>query len=283
MRSGSVLWTRAAQLLADAPPPSDWAQTTGLAEADYRTIRDAVMLVLRHAPAMAREMDSDAPDAAVITGMLTEAVDQPDAMGVLISVILFWVPAATTIVLDATSAHAAPTGLPGRSATERAVERVLEGIEAEQEAAQGGVAGLTRLRRSVAMLEQLTASSTGKPTRSARINATRDRIDSACRGQFQTMLKDQVLTRLTDGLPQAPGEVASLEAAARDIRRFEQVARRINGSDHYDRQLRGTVDGLRPNGGDDVDARIDRLRLAEILLGPEKALQMLLEAEKASK
>ncbi len=65
--------------------------------------------------------------------------------------------------------------------------------------------------------------------------------------------------------------------AARDVRRFEHVARRINRSDHYDRQLRGTIDGLARRAADDNEARVDRLRLAEILLGSEKALQMLME------
>ena len=40
---------------------------------------------------------------------------------------------------------------------------------------------------------------------------------------------------------------------------------------------------LAPNAGDDSESRVDRLRLAEILLGPEKALQMLMEAEKPAK
>jgi hypothetical protein len=44
--------------------------------------------------------------------------------------------------------------------------------------------------------------------------------------------------------------------------------------------LRNTGPLLSPRPGDDAQARVDRLRLAEILLGPEQALQMLVEAEK---
>lgn len=280
-RAGGRLWSRVALLLAGAAPPADWAEATGLADADYRAIRNAVVTVLRHAPAMAGQMHADPPDPAVITAILAEAAAEPDAMGVLISVMLFWLPGATALVLDTTSAHAAPTGLPGRTATERAVEHVLDNIEAEQEATKDGMAGLPQLLRTVAMLDQLEASSAGRPTRSARISATRARVDGACRSQFQSMLQDQVLNRLAGGLPRSPDDIASLETAARDIRRFEHVARRISGSDHYDRQLRTTIAGLRPSAGDDSDSRVDRLRLAEILLGPEQALQMLLEAEKA--
>ena len=279
-RVGARLWPRAAEVLATAPVPEDWAAATGLNEADHATIRAAVVLVLRHAAVIAGQVDADPPDTAVLAAILTEAADQPDALGVLIRVILHWVPAAAGLVLSYTSAHFAPTGLPGRTATERAVEYVLDGIEAAQEAARPGVAGLDRLRRTVAMLDELEAASIDRPTRSARIAATRARVDDACRGQFQVLLRDTVATRLESGLPRTPEAVAVLEGAARDVRRFEHTARRITGSDHYDKQLRGLVGALVPDGTDDAEARVDRLRLAEILLGPEKALQMLMDAEK---
>lgn len=281
-RAGGRLWARAAALLAGAAPAADWAAATGLADADYRGIRDAAVLVLRHAPAMSGQLNADPPDAEVITRILTEAAFEPDRLDVLISVLLYWLPASAAQVLDVTSAHAAPTGLPGRTATERAVEHVLENIEAEQAAAKDGMPDLPRLRRTIAMLDQLEASSTGRPTRCARISATRSRVDSACRTQFESLLQDRMVSRLAGGLPQAPADIAALETAARDIRRFEQVARRISGSDHYDRKLRNTINILGPNAGDDSDSRVDRLRLAEILLGPEKALQMLGEAEKVA-
>ena len=84
-----------------------------------------------------------------------------------------------------------------------------------------------------------------------------------------------MVDRLNMG-PQASAEdVARLENAARNLRGFEQVARRVNGSDHYDRSLRRTAALLAPKERDDPVTRVDRLRLAEILLGPEVALNML--------
>lgn len=204
-------------------------------------------------------------------------------MGVLISALLHWLPGAATQVLDFTSAHAAPTGLPGRTATERAVEHVLDTIEAEQSDPSEGPPSLGRLRQVVEMLDELAAGSSDRPTRSARIAATRGRVDNACRQRFQNQLKGQVVERLAAGLPSSPEEMHTLETAARDLRRFETVARRINNSDHYDRMLRSTMTLLAPRtegGGQD---RVDRLRLAEILLGPEKALQMLVEADPAAR
>jgi len=281
-RVGGRLWPLAAEVLAAAPMPEDWDSATGLTVADHAAIRAAVVLVLRHAKAIAGQVDADPPGGEVIAGILSQAAAEPEAMGVLISVILHWVPAAASQVLGITSAHSAPTGLPGRNATERAVEHVLDRIETEQQESQAGVAGLPRLRRTIAMLDELEVGSADRPARSARIAATRARVDSACRGRFQALLQDTVAGRLSAGLPQTPHDVATLEAAARDLRRFEHVARRISGSDHYDRQLRALVSGLAPDKADDPQARVDRLRLAEVLLGPEQAMQMLLEAEKAA-
>jgi len=280
-RVGSPLWARAAEALVDAPPPADWAEATGLNAADHRTLRDAVALVLHHAPTICAQFHQPEPDQEVIAHILTQAAARPDAMGVLISVLLHWLPGAAAQVLGITSAHNAPTGLPGRTATERAVEQVLETIETENEAPQDPMATLPKLRRVVAMLEELEAGSIDRPNRVARIATTRGKLEAAARKRFQTMLDSTVTGPLANGLPETPEAEARLESAARDIRRFETVARRISGSDHFDKQLRSMVATLAPRGADDNEARVERLRLAEILLGSERALQMLLEAEKA--
>ncbi|MCC6718153.1 MAG: hypothetical protein IT555_09720 [Acetobacteraceae bacterium] len=281
-RAGGRLWPRAASLLAAAPPPADWAAATSLTAADHRAIRDSVVLALTHAPAIAHQLAAERPDPETIADMLKQTAATPEAMGMLITLLLHWVPTAASQVLELTSAHSSPIGLAGRTAIEKAVEHVLDAIETEQEAPQTGIAGLPRLRRSIALLDELESGSADRPMRAARIAATRARVDAACRGRFQTLLKDSVVGHLAQGLPVAPEDIVNLEVAARDIRSFEHVARRINRSDHYDRQLRAIVTGLAPQGGDDQQLRVDRLRLAEILLGPEQAMQMLMDAEKAA-
>jgi hypothetical protein len=237
--------------------------------------------VLRHAPAIARQMFAHEPDPEAVTRILSDGAEMPEVMGVLISVLLHWVPVAAAQVLGITSAHNAPTGVAGCAATEKAVEQVLERIEAEQDVPQDGVAGLPRLRRTVELLDALESHSIDRPGRVARIGATRGKLEGAARERFQSMLDDAMVGPLAQGLPDTPEAAAALEAAAREIRRFETVARRISGSDHYDRKLRGLMDSLAPRGTDDNEARVERLRLAEILLGPERALQMLMAAEKA--
>lgn len=280
-RVGMPLWARASALLAGTAPPPEWADATGLGAEDHRALRDIVVLVLRHAPAIARQVMQREPDSKVIGTILTEAAAMPEAMGALVTVLMHWVPGAAGQVLSATTARDAPTGVAGRVATERAVEQVLERIDAEQEVVQDGMAGLPDLRRTVELLLELEANSIDRPARMARIGATRGKLEGAARLRFQKMVDDVAAGPLAQGLPQEPDAIAALETAARDIRRFETVARRISGSDHYDRQLRGLMDNLAPRTTDDNEARVERLRVAEILLGSERALQMLMAAEKA--
>jgi len=275
LRVGPRLWAGAAELLAAAPPPADWGEATGLQAADYAALRRIVVSVLHQAPAIARQVPRPTPDKGAIAELLTEAAADPETMPVLISVMMHWIPNAATMILALTSAHSAPTGLPGRTATERAVEHVLDTIEAEPGVTPDGGAGLTRLRRTVAMLEELAEGSADRPARSARIAATRARIDASCRTRFESSLQERVIVPLAAALPQETAASEALEDAARELRRFEQVARRINNSDAYDRMLRATMPLVAPRPGDDPQARVDRLRLAEILLGPEQAMQML--------
>lgn len=280
-RVGMPLWARASALLAGTPPPAEWAEATGLGAEDHRALRDVVVLVLRHGPATARQAFQKQPNAEAIAGILSDAASMPDAMGVLVSVLLHWVPGSAGQVLAATSARDAPAGVAGRAATERAVEQVLERIEAEQDTGPEGMAALPALQNRVELLHELEAHSVDRPTRLARIGATRAKLEGAVRARFQKMVDEVAAGPLAHGMPDAPEAVAALESAARDIRRFETMARRISGSDHYDRQLRGLMDGLAPRARDDNETRVERLRLAEILLGSERALQMLMATEKA--
>lgn len=275
-RAGAGLWPAAAEVLAKAPMPADWSAMTGLSAPDHTVIRRAVVLVLDHAQAISKQIGANQTDAKAIAAMLQSgAAEGGDALGVLICVLLSWLPGAASQVLAATSAHSAPTGAPGRAASERAVEFVLDKIEADVSAISGGPVMLDQLRRTVALLDELTEQSRDKPGRTARITATRATVDAACRVRFEAALQTDMVASLelvADGEPEA---VERLETAARELRRFEHVARRVNGSDHYDRLLRRTAGLLAPRGSDSADTRIDRLRLAEILLGPEQALAML--------
>ena len=68
--------------------------------------------------------------------------------------------------------------------------------------------------------------------------------------------------------------IDGFERDARALRRFEQAARRIGSAANYDRALRASTEKLRPQLNDSVVTRIDKLRLAEILLGSQAAVEL---------
>lgn len=275
-RVGEVLWPAAAAVLAKAAPPPDWEAATGLAIADHASIAGSAAVVLANAAAIVDQAEAEAPEVPVVAAMLQQAAGSvPCAMGLLVGVLLNAGPGLAAPVLAATTAHAAPIDAAGRAAAEKAVEAVLEQIDPERLVAADDPAGLAGLRRTVAMLDQLAELSIDRPGRAARINETRARIETACRARFEAVLQTELVDRLEQAQATADDAVARLEMAARHLRGFEQVARRVNGSDQYDRMLRRTAPLLAPRPGEGPAARVDRLRLAEILLGPEVALSML--------
>jgi hypothetical protein len=275
-RVGEALWPAASALLAAAAAPAGWESETGLSAADHASIAGSIAVVLANAPAILDQAEAEAPEPQVVTAMLQQAAGAvPCAMGVLIGVLLNAAPALAAPVLAATTAHAATIDAAGRAAAEKAVEAVLEQIDPERLVASEDPAGLAGLRRTVAMLDQLADLSIDRPSRTARITETRVRLEAACRTRFDAVLQTELVDHLEHPEQAADEAVARLEMAARHLRGFEQVARRVNGSDHYDRMLRRTAPLLAPRPGEDHAARIDRLRLAEILLGPEVALSML--------
>lgn len=275
-RVGRALWPQAGAVLSSAPVPPEWEAETGLSAVDHAVVSRAAGLVLSRAVEIAEQAEADAPDRQAVAGMVRDAAAQgPEAIGVVVGVLLHASPALAALVLSVTTAHGTPIDAAGRAAAERAIDSVLAQIDAEQLVAADDPAGLAGLRRTVAMLDELATLSVDRPTRFARISEARGRIDAACRVRFESVLHSDVVPRLGQVPTASAEDEARLEAAARNLRGFEQVARRVIGSDHYDRLLRATSAALAPRPEDDKAARVARLRLAEILLGPEVALGML--------
>ena len=95
----------------------------------------------------------------------------------------------------------------------------------------------------------------------------------SCRARFETVLNEDLLSRL-DTLAEDPNDetIHQLETAARDLRRLEAFGRLLGGGDRYTALLQSCSDSLTRAGHLRV---ADRVRLAEILLGPRAALALL--------
>ncbi len=101
------------------------------------------------------------------------------------------------------------------------------------------------------------------------MDAARRTLDIACRTRFGEAVQQRL------AIPEdttTDAAVVALEQAARDLRRFERAGRRLGGAAFYDAALREAATRFAATGG---LARMDRMRMVELLAGPEAALAVL--------
>ena len=153
-----------------------------------------------------------------------------------------------------------------RVSPDRALDYLLAGIEDAPPASTGAPPDVDELRRAAVLLETLVLQSQRRPTRAARLERARRHLDETCREAFRA----SAIT-LLPAQPVEPAAVPELEATARQLRRLDAVGRRLGGASFYDATLNQTAERL---GQTEGLGRIERLRLAEILLGPDAALAL---------
>jgi len=277
---GSELWARAAEILAAASPPAAWTAQSSLPGRDHAVLAAATSAVLAQASPLldlvikarrGAEPDSDGLRACLAA--VAQAGVQPLAM--MIAMAMEWLPRSELLVSvadDFVRTHDDPTV---GATTDRAVDFVLTGIERCPLPSPDLATAASEARRIAGMLADLTQSSAQRPGRQKRIEQARRDIDTAFRERFAKELDTQVSAPAAALADADDHTVASLEASARDIRRFEAAARRIGGAEQYARQLHRVAETLRPGLGDDGAVRAKRLRLVEILEGPDAAMAML--------
>ncbi len=139
------------------------------------------------------------------------------------------------------------------------VQHLSERDLAEAGAEVGVVAGL---------IEELGEAA--GPQRLAALAALRVEADRSCRSRFQASLESELLGVVRSVPAGEPEVVKGLEATARELRRFEREARRIGGAEAYDALLRRAAAGV---GAAELTV-VERVRLVEILAGPEEAMRL---------
>jgi hypothetical protein len=279
-RFGAQLWREAARVLASAEVPPDWSDATGLQAADFapiaRLARGALeradrIETLAHLPSGATaQCKRDTED------MLLDALeDGPDAFALLTALLTARLPRAEYVLAAADDIATRRSEPAARLAVDRAIDAtldVIEGMHAEQRQLSTAT---DELRRILGLLEGLDQQCAQRPSRRTRVTQLRRGIDAASRQQFSQALDSDVLRPAGQIVGADDAQIAALEQAARDLRRFETIARRIGGADHYDRSLKQAASALKPSPDDPMPTVIDRIRLIEILQGSEVAAAAL--------
>ena len=276
LAAGTRLWPMAAALLAGAAAPPGWSEETGLAASDHAALAGAIAALLGPAAeieaAALRSLAGEPPDNAFIRQCLAEAAAAgPLLAGMLLFILLARLPVSDGLLGVAGDLSVGHADAAIRDAADKAIDLMLE----EVAAGPLGDPDLTEVARETARIADLLDAlerpgPANRPARRSKVAALRREVAETCRARFGADMAARILQPVAAAEP-TDAEVETMEQAARELHRFEQVARRIGGGDHYARALRSTEAALRAAPG----ALTDRARLVEILLGPDAAMAML--------
>lgn len=284
-QAGARLWQEAAQVLAraEAPPPQ-WQQT-GLPGSVFGALARGIAVVLGQASTLHELVENVAQGARLRPEDALRVLDirtghDPQAWGMLLALLLSRLPQADEVLRAAISSGLIGPNSVMRAAAEQAIDVVLGGLE-EQGGAGGPISGRelaqagSEVVRILALLQGLDSDQLSNDRR-RRVYKLRQLVETSCRTRFETGLATEFVAPLMLLRPGAdPAEVIRLETIARDLRRLEAAARKINARSGLDTQLQRAASVI---GGMNLDGALglaDRVRLVEILAGPDAALALL--------
>lgn len=273
--AGALLWPAAARVLSKVPPPVGWA-ATGLTPALYPPLARRIAAVLAQALQLQELLEEGEarvvpPRLAPIRAMLADVTARcGEAQTTLVVLLLARLPELVSL-LPAIAVD--PQGkMMLREVGDAAAEVLLQKFEsaggAEAMVNAGSLSdAVDAVRRAVGLLREITAGVKGMQYR-ARLQAVRQRLDASCRRRFAHALSSDLLGPLhRDGTA-----ITRLEATARHLRELESEARELGGGAEYDASLRQATETVQARA---TIGLVQRVRLVEILAGPEMALALL--------
>ncbi len=270
-RAGTALWPEAAAVVAALPIPADWGSATGLPQSYYAEIRANIAAVLRQAVTLSEwtQRAGAADPAPVIKAILasTQAAD-PAGLGVVLAVLLADGSLAASALLAALK-------LPGQQvdlAVEQTLERAQHALSAILPSV--GLAAATIHITHVAALLEAVEGPGARPALRFQAQRTRDLADAACQARMLQAMNQEFLPKLAaadEALDDAA--LTGLENVARGLRRLSLIGRRIGAGAVYDKLLGKTAANACASASSTL-TRMERLRVAELLVGADAALRL---------
>lgn len=155
--------------------------------------------------------------------------------------------------------------------TTRALAALPATIDAALTRGELGGAAATAVRTA----RWLDAVETKSPADRPMVQARRAELARACTERFDRAIDQDLLSPLAlPGAGLGNAEIAAAELAARELRRLETAGRRLGHGESYTRTLQLAARQLEDPGFAGL-RKADRIRLAEILLGPEHAATLM--------
>jgi|GEM_PF-1744302 len=291
--AGEVLWTPAAEILATAPPPVDWAET-GLHPSAYPPLARAIAAVLRRAPqlrCLVRDAEIGAleSNADILNDLLRDIGDEsPEGCDMIARLILVQSPHMAPLLRRSVSST---QDLAEKAMLHQAVDRGVEHLLTDMENGTGFTEAIERgalahvggeVRRIAALLREIGHDASAAKHR-PRLKPIMERLDQACRARFADGIRDGLITPLAlastplDGVDQT-----RLETTARNLRTLETAARLVGSPASYDALLQRAAETVCAAAADGTLSSVRTIRLVEILSGSEaaEALYMKEQARK---
>lgn len=270
---GGLLWPRAARLLGERPTPAGWLAATTLPEAAHAAIVGPLCVLLAEGPALHRLPGLTGPAVLSEAERLLRRAGAAGtaALAMMLALLLRRLPRAQPLLqlADAIAAGARETVTP--PASERALAFLLGNLRGAVAPDSALPHAAEQVRRSARMLEGLQAAADAAqlPSRLLQVREARQHLAAQCRERL--LAAAEHLAAPVQG-PIEAGDVAVMEETARALRRLDAVGRHLGEADAYDRALAGAAARL---AADPLLPAATRLRLAEILLGPDAALALV--------
>ncbi|MBP0492949.1 hypothetical protein [Roseomonas indoligenes] len=281
---GRMLWPAAAHALPGSSPEG-W-EAAGLPAREYPVLRERCAAGWRHAVAIwpALQAAAEGPPEVLARQALEGAAAEGGA-ALEVALRMLMARASRPASLATLAIRLSPSGsAQAARAAQGAVDEYLHRRELGV-ATAGDRCGQARRAAADALAvcvlaEDFEASGLlGLPARRERLQAIRRATADTCRESFAGLLSEELLGPLAalgrTGAAEAHAILPSLEEAARLLRRIEGSGRRLGGAETYDFALNAAAAEVADGGAAAGLAHVERLRLVEMLAGPEAALRLV--------
>jgi hypothetical protein len=288
-QAGEILWPRAAEILTAAPPPADWIES-GLPLAAYKPLAACIAAIFRRAPrlrslALNEAYGALAGDEGTAADILENIASEPEVGCAMIArLILVQSPRAARLLRRIAGSGRSPDeNAVLRRAMDRGMEAVLSQMERStafvQDIGNGILAEVAgEVSRVTTLLREIEAD-TIWAGHWPRLKGIRNKLDDVTRTRFARGVRDGLVGPLiTAPGPIAGAEQTALESCARNLRKLEMAAPKAGGSTSYDGLLRLASDAVVTAAEAGILTPMRTYRLIEILVGPDAAEAMYLEA-----
>eukprot|EP01037_Dinobryon_pediforme_P001327 gene1327-1344_t len=248
LRSGSLLWPQAADVLSTATPPDRWAEDTGLTATDHAAIALPLATLLNQGRTVAvladRSIEGLPVPKADISACLqsargfigSRAVAGRPPIGLLLAALLARLPFPEDVLAVAGELAQANNDPAIRLASDLAIDTILASSATALTDQPDLALAAAELQRVLTLLDTLERPGpASRPARKQAIASLRKSLDGAGRQRFQADMArclDAAIAPQPVGSP--PRDTMRLEAGLRDLRRLEAIGRNFGGALVYD-------------------------------------------------